>query len=190
MEWDWEKDRQLVSEAKQDPSAFGGLYERYVDRIYLFFIHWGQNKETAEDLTSTTFLNVLQAFPRFNMKHDYSFAAWIFRIAKNQAINKNREDKRYSKVPLSELEPYLMTPPQSSDPLEYVIRSDQIGRLKLAVDHLTSRQKTAILLRFGQDFTHRQVGQIIGKSENATKIMVYRTLKQIKQQNPELEEVT
>ncbi len=186
---DWREDRQLVREAQQDPSAFGGLYERYVDRICSFFIHRGNSQQTAEDLTSATFLNALQAFSGFNMKHDYAFAGWIFRIAKNQAINKSREDKRYPKVPLSELEPYLMAPPRSTDPLEHVIRGEQRERVVSVVDQLPPRQKTAILLRFGQDFTHRQVGQIIGKGEGATKTMIFRTLKQIKQQNPELEEV-
>lgn len=182
---DGEEDRRLVMDAKQNPSAFGGLYERYVGRIYSFFIHWGNSQETAEDLTSATFESTLKAFPRFNMNHDYAFAAWIFRIARNHSISKSLEDKRYPKVPLSELEPYLMMPP-ASDPLEHVIRSEQIERLRLAVDHLTLRQKTAILLRFGQDFTHRQVGQIIGKSEIATKTMIHRTLKILKNQ---LEEV-
>ncbi len=185
---DWEKDRQLVEQAKQDPSAFGGLYERYVDRIYSFFIHWGHNQDTAEDLTSATFLNAFKAFPRFTMKHDYSFAGWIFRIARNNLYNQWRDNKRHPNTPLSSILPDNPLFSQFSDPTEGMEKAEKRAKVRQAFDKLLPRERIAIYLHIIEGLPNKEVGQIIGrvvKTEGVAKAVIRRGLKKLRQ---ELEE--
>ena len=50
----------LVLRARTQANALGQLYEIYYDRILRFCVHRLFNKEIAEDITSTVFLEVAQ----------------------------------------------------------------------------------------------------------------------------------
>jgi RNA polymerase sigma-70 factor, ECF subfamily len=72
----------LVARAKQDPEAFGLLFEAYYSRVLNFVYRCTQDTALAEDLASNTFLQALRALPRYD--HRASFLAWLFRIALNE----------------------------------------------------------------------------------------------------------
>ncbi len=79
----------LVQAAQDDPAAFGALYERYLDRVYAYMRVRTRNADDAADLTQQVFLQALAALSRF---HDQRvpFAVWLFRIARNSAIDFHR----------------------------------------------------------------------------------------------------
>ena len=52
---------ELIDQAKRDPSAFGFLYDLYVNRIYGFALSHSKTREEAEDLTALTFERALAA---------------------------------------------------------------------------------------------------------------------------------
>lgn len=51
--------------ARNDPSAFGELYQRYVDRIYAYIYHRVGNEQDTEDLTACTFYRALDKFETY-----------------------------------------------------------------------------------------------------------------------------
>ena len=55
-----EEEKALIARAKHDKEAFGELYEIYFQRIYNYIIHRTANVDLAEDLTSQTFMKVLE----------------------------------------------------------------------------------------------------------------------------------
>ena len=79
----------LVRAAREEPSAFGTLYDRYLGRIYAYLRARSSNDEEAADLTQQVFLQALDALPRYR-EGRVPFAAWLFRIARNAAIDSHR----------------------------------------------------------------------------------------------------
>src|SRR5256714_13984737 len=79
----------LVRAARQEPSAFGTLYDRYLGRIYAYLRARTSTDEEAADLTQQVFLQALDALPRYR-EGRVPFAAWLFRIARNAAIDSYR----------------------------------------------------------------------------------------------------
>ena len=63
---DPDDDSLLVERAKQDPQAFGVLYERHVGRIYTYIYYRTGNQQDAEDLTARTFHKALDHIKRYN----------------------------------------------------------------------------------------------------------------------------
>ena len=72
---------------KQDD--FGKLYDQHVKKIYEFIYFKTHHKETAEDLTSVTFMKALSNIESFDEKKA-SFKTWLYRIARNTVIDHYR----------------------------------------------------------------------------------------------------
>src|SRR5512132_2749305 len=87
--------RALVARAQAgDRGALEELYLLHFDRIYSYLHVSVGNKHDAEDLTTQTFLKMLESIGRFRWQ-SAPFSAWLFRIAHNLAMDHFRASKRW-----------------------------------------------------------------------------------------------
>src|SRR4030067_464388 len=82
----------IAGAARGDREAFGALYERYVFRVFRHVYYLTSDPHTAEDLTAQTFLNALEAIPRYEVRGG-PFLAWLLRIAYNLTLNHKKARK-------------------------------------------------------------------------------------------------
>ncbi|KAA3659718.1 MAG: RNA polymerase subunit sigma-70, partial [Chloroflexi bacterium] len=82
-------DEALVKQAQTDPNAFGALYDRYVDRIYAYAYRQVQEAALAQDVTAVTFEKALRHIRKYRWQGK-SFCAWLYRIARNEAMSHHR----------------------------------------------------------------------------------------------------
>ncbi|MCA9971404.1 MAG: RNA polymerase sigma factor, partial [Anaerolineales bacterium] len=85
-------DDTLMQQAPHRPEAFGALYDRYVDRIHAYAYRLTQDEALAQDVTAATFEKALTAVRRSAWRGG-SVAAWLFRIAHNEAMSQHRRRK-------------------------------------------------------------------------------------------------
>src|SRR5215210_6698623 len=86
--------RALVERAQLgDRDALEELYLLHFDRIYSYLHMSVGNRHDAEDLTTQTFLKMLESIGRFQWK-SVPFSAWLFRIAHNLAMDHFRAARR------------------------------------------------------------------------------------------------
>ena len=87
--------RQLVDRAqKGDRDALEELYLLHFDRIYSYLHMSVGNRHDAEDLTTQTFLKMLESIGKFRWR-SAPFSAWLFRIAHNLAMDHFRANRRW-----------------------------------------------------------------------------------------------
>src|SRR5205823_8351417 len=87
--------RRLVDFAQRgDREALEALYLLHFDRVYSYLHLSVGNRHDAEDLTTQTFLKMLEAIGRFRWQ-SAPFSAWLFRIAHNLAMDHFRASKRW-----------------------------------------------------------------------------------------------
>ena len=87
--------RRLVERAQSgDRDALEELYLLHFDRIYSYLHMTVGNRHDAEDLTTQTFLKMLESIGRFRWQ-SAPFSAWLFRIAHNLAMDHFRADRRW-----------------------------------------------------------------------------------------------
>lgn len=96
-----EPDRKLVEMAQRgDAMAMSELYARYQRRILNYLYRFTGSREAAEDLTQETFLRVVRHLAR--CRPTGSVGGWIYRIAKNLALNGIRDRKGKAELSLDE----------------------------------------------------------------------------------------
>src|ERR671917_1222416 len=87
--------RKLVERAQGgDREALEELYLLHFDRIYSYLHMSVGNRHDAEDLTTQTFLKMLESIGRFRWQ-SAPFSAWLFRIAHNLAMDHFRASRRW-----------------------------------------------------------------------------------------------
>jgi RNA polymerase sigma-70 factor, ECF subfamily len=73
----------LIERAKEDPQAFGNLFDRYYPAIFAYVLRRVGKWNDAQDITSEVFLKALKGLWRFRWQ-GIAFSAWIYRIATNE----------------------------------------------------------------------------------------------------------
>ncbi|TME85497.1 MAG: sigma-70 family RNA polymerase sigma factor [Chloroflexi bacterium] len=76
------EERELVERAKEDPDAFGALYDRYFPQIYRFAYSRVRDQSLAEDVTSEVFFKALRNIKRYTYS-GHPFSSWLYQITLN-----------------------------------------------------------------------------------------------------------
>jgi RNA polymerase sigma-70 factor (ECF subfamily) len=162
--------RNLLERARAyDEDALGELYDEYAPRMYAYLYRRVQDAQTAEDLTSEVFVRMLRAIQAERFWHT-SFRAWLYRIAHNLVVDHYRKQPP---TPLA-LDEQLVA---DQDDLESAV-AERLShqRLRSAIGRLTQGQQQVLALRFGQQLTAREVGEVMGKSVSAVEALQHRGL--------------
>jgi RNA polymerase sigma-70 factor (ECF subfamily) len=170
--------RDLVSRAQEgDRDALEELYLIHFDRIYGYLHMSVGNRHDAEDLTTQTFLKMLESIGRFRWR-SAPFSAWLFRIAHNLAMDHFRSARRWQ----PEEEP--PEPAGSEEPSAEQGALEAIGRESMLelIERLSHEQKQVLTLKFVFSFSNREVATILGKTEGAIKSLQHRALVSLQKQ--------
>jgi RNA polymerase sigma-70 factor, ECF subfamily len=165
-------DDTLVQQILRDPQRFAILYRRYAARVYRYLYGRLGNQADAEDLTSQVFLEALQALPRYRPQG--AFPAWLFSIARCQAIDRGRKSRENFSLAWIE---NLPTPEE--DPLTEVIQAEALHRLAILYGRLVEPKQELIRLRFAADLTYGQIAKVLGRSEAAVGMAITRLLNEL-----------
>lgn len=164
--------RALVERAQRgDRSALEELYLLHFDRIYSYLHLSVGNRHDAEDLTTQTFLRMLEAIGRFRWQ-SAPFSAWLFRIAHNLAMDHFRAGRR---VQSEEDVPEPLGAEESSAEDQALDSLGHAGLLEL-IERLSAEQRQVLTLKFLFGFANAEVAGILGKTEGAVKSLQHRAL--------------
>jgi RNA polymerase sigma-70 factor (ECF subfamily) len=163
----------LLARASQgDREAFGLLYERYIERIFNYVYYRTGNLHDAEDLTARVFQRAM------NHIHSYTdrgvpFSAWLYRIAHNLVANWHRDRSRRQEIPLNDLP---VVPSKEDRPETSLVRSQEQDALLRLIRELPPERQNLLILKFVENLSNAEIGQIMGRSEGAVKSLYHRTL--------------
>jgi RNA polymerase sigma-70 factor, ECF subfamily len=170
--------RKLVERAQQgDRSALEELYLMHFDRIYSYLHVSVGNRHDAEDLTTQTFMKMLEAIKRFRWQ-SAPFSAWLFRIAHNLAMDHFRANRRWQP------EEEVPEPIGESEPSAEAAALQSIGQQSMLelIDGLSHEQQQVLTLKFVFNLPNADVGIILGKTEGAIKSLQHRALVSLQKQ--------
>lgn len=163
-----------VRAAQSDRAAFGALYRRYVDRVYGYAFYLLGDHHDAEDATERTFLAALAALDGFR-DTGATFRSWLFRIAHNQLANALRGRKRQATVPIDD----AREPIDGADPAQALAAADEARRLRRALATLSDDRRQVIVLRFVDGLSAREIGEVLGRSEGAVRVLQHRAVREL-----------
>ena len=164
--------RRLVDLAQQgDREALESLYLIHFDRIYSYLHMSVGNRHDAEDLTTQTFLKMLESIGRFRWQ-SAPFSAWLFRIAHNLAMDHFRANKRWQP------EEDVPEPEGSEESSAEDEALESIGRASMLelIESLSLDQQQVLTLKFVFNFSNGEAATILEKTEGAVKSLQHRAL--------------
>jgi RNA polymerase sigma-70 factor, ECF subfamily len=172
QESETQKVRGLVEQAqKGDRAALEELYLIHFDRIYSYLHVSVGNRHDAEDLTTQTFLKMLEKIGKFKWQAA-PFSAWLFRIAHNLAMDHFRANRRWQpEEEVPEPEPDEATSAEAG-------ALESIGRKSMLelIEELSPEQQQVLTLKFVFNFANAEAATILGKTEGAVKSLQHRAL--------------
>ena len=161
----------MISKSGSAPVEFERIYQQHVRQVYGYLFSIVGNVQDAEDICGQTFLAVYETLHTF--RGNSSIRSWIFRIARNKAMDHFRMQKRIVTGELPEL-------PLNHDPLKGVIRSEQAEVLAKLMKSLPEHEVELLRLRFLAQMTFADMADFLGRNEDAVKKSVYRLIDRLK----------
>src|SRR2546421_4213367 len=170
--------RRLVERGQQgERGALEELYLIHFDRIYSYLHMTVGNRHDAEDLTTQTFLKMLESIGRFRWQAA-PFSAWLFRIAHNLSMDHFRSRRRWQP------EEEVPEPHGSEEPSAELEAMKSIGRQSMLelIETLSPEQQQVLTLKFVFNFPNADVAKILDKTEGAIKSLQHRALASLQKQ--------
>lgn len=155
----------------EDQQKFNRIIHNNSDKIYGLFMKITGNHDQADELTQRTFIKVHEKFDSF--RGNSAISTWIYRIAINVGKNYLRKEKAKNFISLDN----IFNLPDDDSPDSNI---DFKGKLQKAISKLPTKQHMVVLLRAFQDLPYKQIGAILGISENAAKANYSHALNNLK----------
>jgi RNA polymerase sigma-70 factor (ECF subfamily) len=175
-------DRRLVEAAQADPARFEALYRKYLAQVYSYAFYELHDHHEAEDATERTFLAALANLPRFQERAQpadgdgaSTFRVWLFQIARNAVAERQRHQRRHRETPLDVAADVV-------DPLDVeatAIRNETTSAAVRAISKLPGDRRRALILRFVDEMSTREIAGVLGRSEGAVRILIHRSLRAV-----------
>lgn len=163
----------ITSYRSGDTDAFTELYERYAKRIYTFIYFKTLHQQTAEDITSQTFMHAIEKIDTFNSNKGV-FSAWIHRIARNLVIDHFRAFR-----PNSSLDD-VWDIADATDVVADIDTLSKVESITAILATLSASQREVILLRVWHGYTFKEIATVQSSTEAACKMQYKRGMQVVK----------
>jgi len=181
-----EEELEWIKQTKQDPEAFGRLYDRYYQLVFGFMYNRTGHAEVAKDLTSETFFQALKNFHKYKPQKNVPFKSWLFSIAVAQVANYYRQRSKMMTITTEEA-PELVDREEYRPDIAYRLGEDE-GELKQQIEllhgflkELSPKYQTMITLRYFSHMTVPEIAQITKTKEGTIKSILHRAIKQLQE---------
>jgi RNA polymerase sigma-70 factor (ECF subfamily) len=171
---------------KGDHGAFERLVHAYDRGVLQAALNLLRSPEDAYDVYQEAFLRVFKSLHLF--RSDASFSTWLYRIVTNLCLDHLRKRKTRREEP-----PVVQTEEGPRDRLEAAAEGRELGnpersllnrqlgsRIEQALTGLTSKERMVFELRHYQGMRLRAIGEILGTSEEAAKMCLFRATQKMR----------
>jgi RNA polymerase sigma-70 factor (ECF subfamily) len=159
---------QSLNQARGDNTAFKEIYDLTIGRMYSFVLLRTKNRAQALDICQDIYLSFWNALPGFHYMGEPHFYAFLFKIARRQ-ISKARM-KVHATVELDEV---FDIPVEEDEKEDYRTLLGKVRNLK-------ENERLCVELRYFKDLKFQDIAEILGISENNTKVLHHRTINKLR----------
>lgn len=154
---------------KGDIKSFELIVQKYQLNIFRFVYAMIKQKEASEDIAQEVFITVYNKLNMYNSK--FSFYNWILQIAKNKTIDYTRKYRKIYESDIDEVYNISSSDMSPEESAEYVEVKTKVNEYISTLDEI---DKQILGLRYSQEMTFGDIGQILGVTETTVKRRYYK----------------
>ena len=168
-------DNQLISNTlKGDVDSFSILVEKYQKGIFNFMFRLTLSREDAEELLQDVFIRVYKYLYTYNSS--LKFSSWLYRIAVNTFKDNSKRKKK--QLAICSFDDEINTGVKQTNQLEIDIETrEQFREIVKIINSLKEEYRIAIILKCIQNFSYKEIGEMLGISPQNAKMRVNRARK-------------
>lgn len=156
------------------------IYSRYANTVYKYLLSLTRDADAAEELTQETFFRAIKASDRF----DYSskVSTWLCAIAKRAHLEylRKHDPARYAGDP-ADLGDALTT--ESAEHI--AVKNEERLIIMKRLHAMPEPSREVMYLRLAGDLSFREIGEILGKTENWARVTFYRGKERLRKETEE-----
>ena len=145
-----------------DLKSFEVLIDEYQDQIFRLILGIVKNHATSQEISQDVFIKSWKLLHKYDF--EYNFKSWLYKIAVNESLNTLKKTRVFEEY----------------DENIHVIESDideidtlKLNKLNLAIAKLSQDQRIIIQLKHFENFTYKEISQILDLSEKTVKSRLY-----------------
>jgi RNA polymerase sigma-70 factor (ECF subfamily) len=173
-----------------DQQAFAPLFDKYRRRLAVL-IHYRLSLELrslveVDDVLQETWLRAFRDLGQFSYRSPGSFMSWLARIADHVIADAARSQGRQKRHPVELLRfrsasnPAGPEPMDSKTPSRLLAQEENMRRLLGKLDALSHDYRQAILLMKVEGLSTAEAAERLGKSKEATALLLHRAIKRFR----------
>ncbi|ADU31716.1 RNA polymerase sigma factor [Evansella cellulosilytica] len=144
------------------------VYRKLQPNIYAYFYVKTLHREAAEDLTHEVFYLAFKNFSSFKGKS--TIKTWVFSIAKNVLKNYYRSQKYHQRLTEKMEKEKTITETLENE----VVKKENNAEVLHLIHSLNYPEKDIVVFRIFGELSFREIGDLLGKSENYARITFHR----------------
>jgi RNA polymerase sigma-70 factor (ECF subfamily) len=149
------------------------LYRELREPLLRYLICLGLSADEAQDVVQDAFLSLHRHLASGGSQEN--IRSWLFRVAHNQARNRQaRYDRRFA----APLEDGMDSVLDQATPEEAVLEKEKFRRLGKAIRLLTEFERECLLLRAG-GLRYREIGEVLGIPTSTVGDTLERAIKKL-----------
>lgn len=174
-------DKQLVEKIKNNNDiAFRILIKKYKGLVMNTIYRIVRNKMDAEDIFQDVFLEVYRSIKKLRNIEDLS--GWLFRIAYNKSLSFLRKKNPAKANPTTDASEIIANvkfeinnTENNKSPVDIIMREEANKVLFKAIDGLPAKQKKALLLHKFENYSQKEICDIMELSQASVESLIYRS---------------
>jgi RNA polymerase sigma-70 factor (ECF subfamily) len=167
-----------------ETDLFEWIFERHYARIERYLRHLGVPDRDREDLAAETFARAFARSRTFDVASGAQYLAYLYAIARNLAIDRSRSWARAPDIVPFEEERALVEqiPSPVGDPLDAVIRAEELRRIRTALDRLSATDREMIYLSYERQLSSKEIMAVMNKpSVTSVTTHLYKAMRKLRE---------
>jgi RNA polymerase sigma-70 factor (ECF subfamily) len=168
----------MIQSMDDEKRIFSELVENYQKKVFQVAVGMLGNKEEALDITQDVFVKAFRSYKKF--RFNASPETWLIRITINRVRDYFRKEKLRRLLflrPRNISDNQINAMADTTQSPQEILKEKQLqAHVRAFQDGLKGREKEVFSLRFGNEYTIKEISELTGISQSSVKTYLYRAL--------------
>lgn len=147
------------------------VFDRHYSALFRYLHRLTGDEDVAEDLVQETFIRLVE-----KPVSDEGIRSWLFTVARNLVRDRSRVRTRRKEL----LDRHEPGPSRPEQPDERAERRERIAAVRAALDELSERDRTMLLLR-EEGFKYAEIAEVVGVARSSVGTLLARALRRFEE---------